>query len=134
MIDKTIVEKFLTANGLDASAKDEEIKSVLFSAKWHADDVETALMVLRENLQTHKKRVDSLHKVFHSDDRLKPETISALLGIDVDIPHDPVRAKALRARVSHKDMFVIAITSAGGAALCIVITMWYLRIGIFYGI
>jgi len=85
MIDKHAVEAFLRANGVHPTAKDEEIRSVLLSARWNNNEVDTALMVLRENVLNQETHVDTLHKVFNTDNRLNSAEISALLGIDVAI-------------------------------------------------
>jgi hypothetical protein len=85
MIDPHHIESLLRINGIAKTAPDEQIRSVLLSARFKEDEVETALMILRENTTTKQTRVDGLHKVFRSDEALKPEEISRLLGIDVDI-------------------------------------------------
>lgn len=85
MIDRGHIEQILKLNGLSATAPDEEIRSVLISARWNKEDVETAITVLRENTTTHKSRVDTLHDVFLTDKALSPEAIHSLLGIDVEV-------------------------------------------------
>lgn len=85
MIDKTKIESILHANGVHPASDDEEIRSVLLSARYSKDEVNTAIMVLRENTQTHKTRVDGLHKIFRGNESLSPEEISQLLGIEVDV-------------------------------------------------
>lgn len=85
MIEKRNVEAFLKANGIPPTAKDEDIRSVLLSARWNNREVDTALMVLKENIVSNKTHVDTLHKVFNSDDRLSSAEITKLLGIDVDL-------------------------------------------------
>lgn len=132
MIDKSSVEKYLKANGVSSSAPDEEIKSVLFSAKWHSDDVETALMVLKENTQTHEKRVDSLHKVFRSDERLKPETISSLLGIDVEVPPPRDANHHVKSGLGAREVFYIGFFSLLLATIFVFFGMWHLKMGLFY--
>ena len=129
MISKEVVEQYLRANGVTAAAPDDEIKEVLFSAKWHHDDVETALMVLREDGATHQTRVDSLHKVFHSDERLQPETISSLLGIEIEFKKPEERAKNSLALVRpFVSVFVVALILS---CTFVVAAMWYLKIGVF---
>lgn len=86
MIDRKHIEMILRANGVPPTADDEQIRSVLLSAKWNDNEVDTALTVLKENKNSHETHVDTLHKVFHSDDSLSPYEISSLLGIDMDIP------------------------------------------------
>ncbi len=85
MIEKRNVEAFLKVNGIPPTAKDEEIRSVLLSARWNNNEVDTALMVLKENIKSNETHVDTLHKVFNSDDRLSSAEISKLLGIDVSL-------------------------------------------------
>ncbi len=133
MISRPIVEKILAANGIEATAEDEVIKSVLIEANWHQDDVDTALTVLRENTTTHVEKVDSLHKVFRTDERLKPETISALLGIDVDVKnYEELRLD----RSTHQSFFSqvasIALVSIGLALIFVMGGMWFWQIGIFH--
>jgi hypothetical protein len=85
MIEKRNVEAFLKVNGIPPTAKDEEIRSVLLSARWNNNEVDTALMVLKENINSNVTHVDTLHKVFNSDDRLSSSEISKMLGIDVNL-------------------------------------------------
>jgi hypothetical protein len=90
MIEKRNVEAFLKVNGIPPTAKDEEIRSVLLSARWNNNEVDTALMVLKENTKSNETHVDTLHKVFNSDDRLSSAEISKLLGIDVNLSDNDV--------------------------------------------
>ena len=85
MIEKRNVEAFLRVNGIPPTAKDEEIRSVLLSARWNNNEVDTALMVLKENVKNNQTHVDTLHKVFNSDDKLSSAEITKLLGIDVNL-------------------------------------------------
>lgn len=85
MIEKRNVEAFLRVNGIPPTAKDEEIRSVLLSARWNNNEVDTALMVLKENVKNNETHVDTLHKVFNSDDRLSSAEITKLLGIEVNL-------------------------------------------------
>lgn len=127
------MEKVLRLNGVDSTATDEEIKSILLSAKWHQDDAELALMVLRENKDTHKERVDTLHKVFTSDQRLKPETISSLLGINVEL--DSNELESLREKKRHVSITqVLSIVAAAIiiALVSIVTFMWHNSMGFFF--
>lgn len=131
MIDKSVVEQYLRANGVAPTAPDEQIKEVLFSAKWHEDDVDTALMVLRENPETNETHVDSLHKVYHSDERLKPETISALFGIDVAI--DPPKQKRKSGSASIGSIIMVLFVAIVLSSALVVGAMWHLQMGIFFG-
>ena len=133
MLDRSHIEQLLKLNGVEPTAPDEEIKSILLSARWHNQDVETALLVLRENTESMKTHVDTLHKVFHSDDHLHPETIAALLGVSVDITRDAVckNHKKSGTNVNFFQVLQIALVSVCCAFLFIVCTMWYMHIGPF---
>lgn len=85
MLDRSHIENFLRLNGIDATEPDEVVRSALIGAQWHEKDVEVALLVLRENVEDHTQEVTALHKVFRSDDKLSPETISSLLGVDLSL-------------------------------------------------
>lgn len=93
MIEKKTVEDFLRANGIPATAPDEEIRSVLLSARWDDNDVNTALLVLKENTLDKSTHVDTLHKVFHTDGHLSPSDINSLLGISVSLDARELGAK-----------------------------------------
>jgi hypothetical protein len=90
MLEKNNIEAFLRVNGIAPTAKDEEIRSVLLSARWNNDEVDTALMVLKENIKDQTTHVDTLHKVFNSDRRLSASEINSLLGINVTISSNEV--------------------------------------------
>jgi len=83
MFDRKHLESLLKINGLESTSPEEEVRSVLLNAKFKEDAVETALVVLRENTQTKQTRVDGLHKVFRTDEALKPAEISKLLGVEI---------------------------------------------------
>jgi len=72
---------------MSPSEPDDVIRSVLLSARYNDDEIDTALMVLREDTKTKQVRVEGLHKVFRTDNALKPQEISDLLGIDVNLEH-----------------------------------------------
>jgi hypothetical protein len=85
MIERSYIEKILKINGMSPSEPDDIIRSVLLSARYNNDEIDTALVVLREDAETRRIRVEGLHKVFRTNESLRPQEISQLLGIDVDI-------------------------------------------------
>ena len=134
MLERAHIEKLLKLNGVSVTAPDEEIKSVLVSARWHKNDVETALLVLRENTKSHETHVDSMHKIFRSDEHLKPETISALLGVDVTVSGDDVELhrRYAKSMVSAQQMMQIGIVSLVLSLIFVFASMWYLEMGVFH--
>ena len=133
MIEKRNVEAFLKVNGISAIAKDEEIRSVLLSARWNNNEVDTALMVLKENILSNETHVDSLHKVFNSDDRLSSAEITNLLGIDVnlsDFEATPVGKK--RQHIENSSTMIVFFLSLIIAASSIGYLMYKERAGVFH--
>lgn len=134
MIEREQVAKILRLNGIDVGAPDDEIKSILLSAKWHEDDVETALTVLRQNSENKAESVQTLHKIFRSDERLKPETISALLGVDISVSPQEVALHRKRAQGQLTGGLIINIllVSLVLSSIFIFGSMWFLKVGIFH--
>src|SRR3989338_4378364 len=133
MIDRSYLERILKMNGSSPTAPDEEIRSVLISARWKKDDVESAITVLRENVNTHQSRIERVDNVFLTDKRLSPEAIHALLGIDVKVNAEDL--STLRARQSFmywaqvSSIFVIAFVIAAASLLGV---MYAQGVGIFH--
>jgi ATP-dependent Zn protease len=133
MIDRRHIEQILRLNGLAPTAADEEIRSVLISARWHKEDVETAITVLRENTTTHKSRVDTLHDVFTTDKKLSPEAIQTLLGIDVEVNSTELETL----RKSRDSLYIwqlisIFMIAIALAAVMILFMMYSQKVGFFY--
>jgi len=134
MIKKALVENFLRLNGIPMDAKDEIIRSALIEARWHEDDVEVALLVLKGNRQNDTVEVTAARQLFHSDARIAPETLSSLLGVTVNIDsnqlyavyqdddkYEPVAHPALMT------LFLIAGAFVVGLAM-----MYVMKIGLFH--
>ena len=131
MIDKNRVESILKVNGLTPTSDSEQIQSVLLSARYSKDEVDTAIMVMREDKKTNETRVDGLHKVFRTDNGLTPKEISKLLGIDIAITdklHD------LEAEKRANNLFTLFLTgiSVALAILSILMYMYIAKIGLFH--
>lgn len=133
MIDRSHIEQILRLNGLTPTAADEEIRSVLISARWHKEDVETAITVLRENTTTHKSRVDTLHDVFTTDKKLSPEAIQTLLGIDVQVNSTELETlRKSRESVYIWQLISIFMIAIALAAVMILFMMYSQKVGFFY--
>lgn len=133
MIEKRNVEAFLKVNGIPPTAKDEEIRSVLLSARWNNNEVDTALMVLKENIKSQETHVDTLHKVFNTDDRLSSSEISALLGIDVALSQDDVGdINAKRLKIQQLQVYLALSLSVIIALSSIGYLMYQEKAGVFH--
>ncbi len=112
MIERQSVEALLKANGIPPTADDEQIRSILISARWNDNDVDAALMVLKENKDSKETHVDTLHRVFHSDDRLTPADISSLLGVKVSLRNDDLEELDQKQRKLERTQTLVALILA----------------------
>ncbi len=134
MIEKKQVESILKANGIPPTAPDEEIRSILISARWDNNDVDTALMVLKENRDSKATHVDTLHRVFHSDERLTPSDISSLLGVKVSLNDDDIEKVEVKRRKIERAQTMVALTLALSIVLLGLTYLMYVEeAGVFYG-
>ena len=131
MFDKKQIESILKVNGIASTAPDEEIRSILLSARFNNDEVQTALMVLRENVKTNKTHVDGLHKVFRTDQALQPAEISQLLGIDVDL-ETPLERQHSSQRYTLFQVFLLWTASILIATTAVMYYMHAQQMGLFH--
>lgn len=131
MLNRNRVESLLKVNGISPTSPDEVIRSVLLSARYTEDEVESAITILRENVKTNKSRVDGLHKVFRTDQTLKPKEISDLLGIDLSISDTVVRGGKPR-RIQGSQFVAVCILSVVLALCGVLLYMFLFKVGLFY--
>lgn len=132
MLKREQIELLLRINGVSPSSPDEEIRSVLLSASFDDDDINTAIMVLRENTANNTTRIDGLHKVFRTHDTLKPNEIFSLLGIDVGVGDLPVDHKAEIERknlIQNSIIIILAVVMASGGVF---LAMYIYKVGLFH--
>jgi len=133
MIEKKRIEDFLRANGVPATAPDEEIRSILLGASFDENEVNTALLILKENTISNETHIDTLHKVFRSDNRLKPSEISSLLGISVNLSDNDIYYNtADKRRTTIINAFFISLFVVIFVFLGLFIMMYVDQVGPFY--
>lgn len=131
MIQREHIESILKINGVAPGSPDEQIRSVLLSARYSKDEVDTAIMVLRENVVTNKTRVDGLHKIFRSSEALNSKEISQLLGIEVDIT-DRIAERNKANTVTGVQFAFVWILSVLAAVLGVLTYMYLHKVGLFH--
>lgn len=132
MMKRDQIESVLKINGVEPTSPDEQIRSVLLSARYSKDEVDTAIMVLREDTKTNKTRVDGLHKVFRTNEGLQPDEISQLLGIEVNLS-DRVQVDAIQQKnFSKLQNVLITLLSISLAALGLAFYMYIYQVGLFH--
>lgn len=132
MLQKKQIEMILKVNGVDISSSDEEIRSVLLSASFKDNDIETAIMILKENTQTQTSKIEGLHKVFRTNQRLSSEEISTLLGIDVNIDELPAVRRRKNADSVWLQNISVIVTAIGTAFIGVVFAMYIYDVGLFH--
>lgn len=134
MITRDQIENILVAHGVKPTDDDEVIKSALIKANWRDDDVQTALVVLRENLHTHETHVDAVQNLFRGKAKLDAADINNLLGIEVDLSPGDISIKKGRRRmaISYGQIIEIALVSFAVSLIFLLGGMWYLEVGLFH--
>lgn len=133
MINREQIETLLKINGVSASAPDENIRSILLSARYSKDEVDTAIMVLREDAKTKQTRVDGLHKVFRTNEALQPHEVSALLGIDVEVSiPDTLKERNKARRLNAWQFMAVWLMSIVVAVSSIMFYMYMQKVGVFH--
>ena len=131
MIARDQIEKILKINGVAPTSPDEQIRSVLLSARYNTDEVDMALMVLREDLKTRQTKVDGLHKVFRTSEALQPSEVSALLGIDISVD-TAIEQRKIARRLSTIQVMIVWLMSVAVAVSGIMFYMYMQKIGVFH--
>jgi len=131
MISKNQIQSILKLNGVEPSSPDDLIRSVLMSARYDDHEIDTALMVLRENTKTNQTRIDGLHKVFRTDQGLRPDEISNLLGIEFNFTDDLAPISRER-KFTTKNYVTIIVLSISMATLVVLIYMYFEKMGLFH--
>ncbi len=131
MAKRAYLESILKANGVRPTAPDEEIRSVLLSARFNNDDIEAALMVLRENSTTNETTVDGLHKVFRTDSVLKPSEVSRLLGIDIHVDKD-LTLRSSNRQLTILEIVLVVVVSVIVTVTCTLAYMYTKDLGLFH--
>lgn len=133
MFDKQHLENFLHANGITTARKDEEIRSMLLSARWSNSEVDAALMILKENTVSKQTHVDTLHKVFRSDERLTPAEVTALLGVEMNVTNTDLPSYAeQRLAVERTSSRVAVLLSILIAVISVLYVMYREQAGFFF--
>lgn len=132
MIDKKHIEQFLHLNDLSAESSEEDIRTLLASARWHEDDITAALLVLNGSDAQPEEKNSSIHQLLNSDQKLKPETLSALLGIDVKVDSIITKHKTSLSQRYNSQIILIVLLSLLTSFSVLLFFMWFMEVGIFH--
>lgn len=130
-MNKKEIETILKINGFDNSTPEDQIKTVLLSARYSADEVDAAIIMLKRSPDTGAETVSGLHKVFYADKRLRPSEISSLLGVDLDL-ETPISRRSRRSTLSILQFILVWFFSVFFAVSGILFYMYLNEIGLFH--
>ncbi len=106
MINQQEVETLLRINGVSPLAPDDEIRVVFRTAHYTEEEISEALVHVAALRSLTPVRAKGLYKIHRTDDGLRPEEISSLLGIEVTIDELTVRLHRVRG-VSEGQYFIL---------------------------
>lgn len=133
MITKNQIESILKINGISPTSSDEEIRSVLLSASFNKDEVDAAVMILRQNVVTNQTRLDGLHKIFRTDEPLSAGEVSSLLGVDISSKYAQGSvSKAKTGKMTAFNYLIVILLSFMVALIGMMIFMYVFKIGVFH--
>lgn len=133
MITKNQIESILKINGISPTSSDEEIRSVLLSASFNKDEVDAAVMILRQNVVTNQTRLDGLHKVFRTDEPLSAGEVSNLLGVDISSNYAYASTPKARTRkLATTNYLLVALLSFMVAFIAMMVFMYVFEVGVFH--
>jgi hypothetical protein len=130
-MNRNQITTLLKINGFAETSSDEDIRAVLLSAKYSEAEVTAALVILRENNLATTTRTDGLHKIFFSDDQLKPSEIAGLLGVDINLD-SPVSPRSRNNAMPFFYFVFIWFVSVVLAVSGILFYMYINQIGLFH--
>jgi len=136
MIDKEHIVNFLRSNGVSSASSDDEIRHALQNARWHNDDIEVALLKLKDSEEPYEIKSGDAQNIFFSDVPIAPETLSSLLGIDVSLPLARLQAeesrRALQDKTTTTVILLTILTSVILGVFMTLLIMYLNNIGPFY--
>lgn len=93
MHDRQFINNFLKINGISAEASNDDVAEVLESAKWTKEEIDTALLILRGDVDDSGIVAVTKHDtaLFRPDIDISSRQLSRLLGVDVIVDPSLVR-------------------------------------------
>ncbi len=131
MFQRNQLETILKINGVSINASPDEIREILLRASYNNEEIESAIMLLKENSSGNPLKFTDLQKVFLTTDALKPAEISALLGIEVQIGNVQVTQSRSRELTGYQTAIVTALAIII-AILGVGIAMYIYEVGFFH--
>ena len=108
MVNKEHILNFLRVNEIPYPSPEEDIRRALGIARWHDDDIQVALLKLRNDSDPYQYNPNNARNIFFSDIPIAPETLSSLLGVNISLPR--ARLRAQNSRANSKDTLTTTVT------------------------
>lgn len=133
MINRKQLESLLKINGVQPNAPKEIIRSVLISARYTDNEVDTAITILKEETEVSStsSQTEGLHKIFRTNQSLKSSEISELLGIEVQV-NNLQKNNSKDRNLSSKEILLVCSSSIMLAFLGTTLYMFTSKTGFFH--
>lgn len=125
----------LKQNGVTDVHNEAEVRACLYRLQWHPSDIDRAVrLVTTADTNEAVSHQTALHILLRTDERLRPETLSSLLGIELEMTEDEVTHSAQRAapRLTLSRLFVVVFVGVIIASTVMLIIMWFSKVGLFH--
>jgi hypothetical protein len=131
MYSKKDIETVLRINGVDPTSPVATISAVLKEAGYTDTQIEDSLSVLSGRSDGVDRSNPAAQNLLRTEQPLKPQDISGLLGIDINIS-TIISAKDKRKDLSTSQVFLVIFLSIFSAVAAVLISMYLNDVGFFH--
>ncbi len=141
MLGRLQLESFFRINGITNDTSLEEKRELLIQAQWSTNEIESALNqevtinpIPAKALTSLQQQSISSGTLLKTDTKLKPDSVSSLLGIDINVHRSKLNTQGKRIKdgFTFLQMVTIGTLSVGSALFFVGVAMWYLEMGFFH--
>jgi hypothetical protein len=125
------LDTVLRINGLEKTSSESEVSAVLLSSRYTPQEVETALLILKNGDAAISGTQSNLHKVFRSDESLGSQEIALLLGGDLYV-NTRVSAEVKNREITASHLLLVSLASLVVAISSMMFYMYTKNTGVFH--
>ncbi len=131
-MEREDLERTLAINGVSIADGDAVVAKVLEGARYKEAEIKEALNLLKNTPDlVNKSRVEGLHKLFRTDNSLRPDEISKLLNIEIS--EESIGEQRARERnLGATQLMMVGACSVVLALGGIVLYMYLNEMGVFH--
>jgi len=131
MIRKEHLENFLRLNGIPRTAPEEVVRSVFRTAGWPEEDIDMTISVLQGKEPIDTPKDVAARQLFHSEYRVSPELLSALIGFEICLnQHDVATEPGRKQNNLRRTIWFMSLGALSAVVVTgIVVAALYLALG-----